>query len=98
LTEYFLIRKIQVYKGTIKGAVMMEAIVEHRLHKYFFVHDARPAAGPDQSYLFANDGEWEFFEERAAIFEYEAGFSKKEAEQLAYQRVLNRRELFARAS
>lgn len=77
---------------------MMEAIFEQRLHTNFFVHDARPTAGRDQSYAFANDSEWEFFEERAAIFEYEAGYSKKEAEHLAYQRVLNRRELFARAS
>jgi len=75
----------------------MEAAFKHRLHKYFLVQEKNQADYEEPSSSFANDSEWEFFEERAAIFEYEAGFSKKEAEQLAYQRVLNRREVFARA-
>lgn len=76
----------------------METCVKGRSKTYFNIQDALPPMNPDQFYTFADDGEWEFFEERAAIFEYEAGYSKKEAEYLAYQRLLNRRELFLRVS
>ncbi|NOX88830.1 MAG: hypothetical protein GXO77_07375 [Calditrichaeota bacterium] len=37
--------------------------------------------------------EQELFEERAAIMEYEAGFPRKKAEQLARREILERRKL-----
>lgn len=38
-----------------------------------------------------NEDEREFFEERAAIREFEGGYSREEAEQLARQEMLERR-------
>ena len=45
-----------------------------------------------------NEAEYEFFEERAAIMEFESGLTCEEAERLAYQRIVQNREFYAQAS
>ncbi len=42
---------------------------------------------------FKNMDEYEFFEERAAIAQYDAGLTKEEAEQLAWERVIVKRQV-----
>lgn len=55
-----------------------------------------PTAAPE--FFFLNEDEREFFEERAAIIEFDARKSRARAEELAYERVLERRVRLARAS
>ena len=43
-------------------------------------------------YVFFSNEEWERFEERAAIMEYDSIMSREEAENLAYRLVLAERE------
>jgi len=57
---------------------------------------------PDQQYqesfVFMDEKEYEYFEERTAIMEYEGGIGREEAEQLAYDRILYNRKVYSRAS
>ncbi len=43
---------------------------------------------PEIKYYFRNQNEREFFEERAAIMEFDGGLSRSQAEQEAYERLL----------
>lgn len=42
---------------------------------------------------FLNEFEKDLFEERAAIYEFEAGFDRRQAEVLAWQEIQQRREM-----
>ncbi|MCD6377041.1 MAG: hypothetical protein J7L94_16060 [Caldisericaceae bacterium] len=42
---------------------------------------------------FLNDFEQDWFEERAAIYEFDAGFSRRQAEWLAWQEIQQKREM-----
>lgn len=42
---------------------------------------------------FLDEFEQDLFEERAAIYEFEAGFNRRQAEVLAWQEIQQRREL-----
>lgn len=51
-----------------------------------------------ESFVFMDESEYEFFEERAAIMEFNGDLNREKAEWLAYQRILQNREVYARAS
>lgn len=76
----------------------MKTIYEPRSNKYFILRDRIKSADASSDYTFKDHLEKEFFEERAAIVEYEGHLSRNEAEMIAYQRVLERRQLYAQAS
>jgi len=76
----------------------MEQFVEHRINKYFLVKEDIPSSNQNNDYILLNDLEREYFEERAAIIEYDGKVPRKLAEKIAYECVLERREQFAKAS
>ena len=47
-----------------------------------------------QTYVFLNEDEQEYFEERAAILEYEAGLERARAEKEAWRLMLQRRAVY----
>ncbi|MEJ2053683.1 MAG: hypothetical protein P8X42_07160 [Calditrichaceae bacterium] len=51
-----------------------------------------------ESFVFMDESEYEFFEERAAIIEFESNMDRKTAERLAYDRIIRMRDIYARAS
>lgn len=64
----------------------------------FTVCDSNPDSRYEESFVFMNEGEYEFFEERAAIMEFEGQLKREIAEQLAYQKILQNRKNYAQAS
>jgi hypothetical protein len=63
----------------------------------FTIRDSNTANRYEESFVFMNEGEYEFFEERAAIMEFEGQLKRENAEQLAYQKVLKNRKIYAQA-
>ena len=57
---------------------------------------------PDQQYqesfVFMDEKEYEYFEERTAIMEYEGGLKKELAERLVYEGILQNRKMYSQAS
>lgn len=64
----------------------------------FTIHDSNPDNPYEESFVFMNEGEYEFFEERAAIMEFEGQLKREIAEQLTYQKILQNRKNYAQAS
>ena len=63
-----------------------------------FIRDPNSAKRYEESFVFMNETEYEFFEERAAIMEFEGQMNREKAEQLAYQNILQNRKVYAQAS
>jgi hypothetical protein len=63
----------------------------------FTIRDSNTANRYEESFVFMNEGEYEFFEERAAIMEFEGQLKRENAEQLAYQKILKNRKIYAQA-
>ena len=76
----------------------MDIFNTDRRNKFFIVNESQPREHYEESFVFMNEAEYEFFEERAAIMEFESGLTCEEAERLAYQRIVQNREFYAQAS
>ena len=63
----------------------------------FTIRDSNTANRYEESFVFMNEGEYEFYEERAAIMEFEGQLKRENAEQLAYQKILKNRKIYAQA-
>lgn len=94
---FLIYYNIGVHKYYIKETIM-EHFVEERINKYFLVKDNVPGFNQNNEYTFLNDLERDHFEERAAIIEYDGNVSRKKAERLAYDCILEKRENYAKAS
>lgn len=51
-----------------------------------------------ESYVFMDETEYEYFEERAAILEFDGKLERVEAEQVAYKKIVQNRKRYSRAS
>ena len=51
-----------------------------------------------ESFVFMDEKEYEYFEERTAIMEYEGGLKKELAERLVYEGILQNRKMYSQAS
>ena len=67
-------------------------------NKYLEIFNSARQNKYEESFVFMDEFEFEMFEERAAIMEYEGGLSRKEAEIGAYKMINRRRKLYAQAS
>ena len=93
---YFVI--LPVYIGTIYGERNMELYKIHSIDNKTIIHDSGAQSNYQESFVFMDEAEYELFEERAAIIQYEGKLSRNDAEYLAYQRVLQYRKVYAQAS
>ncbi|MEJ2544889.1 MAG: hypothetical protein P8Y99_12555 [Calditrichaceae bacterium] len=64
----------------------------------FSVSESNTANHYQESFVFMDEAEYEFFEERTAIMEYEGGLTRKKAEQLTYNKILQNRMIYSQAS
>lgn len=71
---------------------------ENEVKSYLMINDSVKREHYQESYVFMNEEEYEFFEERAAIMEFESRLPRKEAERLAYQRIVQNRSIYSYAS
>jgi hypothetical protein len=51
-----------------------------------------------ESFVFMDEAEYEYFEERAAIMEFEGNMDREEAELMAYQGIILNRNKYSKAS
>ncbi len=63
----------------------------------FMAKIASKADTPDPAFFISED-EWEYWQERAAIMEYDGGLSRDEAELKAYKYLLLRRNRYAQTA
>ncbi len=76
----------------------MEILNVNPSNNFFFVRESTDRKQYMESFVFMDEAEYEFFEERAAIMEFEGQLKRENAEQLAYQKILQNRKIYARAS
>ncbi|MBN1406915.1 MAG: hypothetical protein JW956_03960 [Calditrichaceae bacterium] len=67
-------------------------------NKFLSVFESHPERQYRESYVFMNEAEYEYFEERTAIMEYEGGLKKEVAERLVYEGILQNRKIYSQAS
>ena len=51
-----------------------------------------------ESFVFMDEAEYDYFEERAAIMEFEAKLNRVVAERIAYQNLIQNRNIYSQAS
>lgn len=63
-----------------------------------FITAIESKTGRQEPIFFISNDEWEYWQERAAIMEYEGGLSRKQAEKSAYECLLQQRDRYAKSA
>ena len=72
-------------------------LYDNNYNNSFTIRDSNTANHYEKSFVFMNESEYEFFEERAAIMEFEGQLKRENAEQLAYKKILQNRKIYPQA-
>jgi len=76
----------------------MQVLDASKDNNFILFHDSIVPNQYRESFVFMDESEYEFFEERAAIMEFDGKLTRDEAEQLAYRKIVQSRKLYSQAS